>query len=98
VKGETGKDALRVRFDAQVRSKFRGATITSDAGLLACRELDDVLSSTQAASMHLQESRGACNVQHKLVPLLRQSVYSRLAGYEDINDAQCLAPDPALCG
>ena len=46
--------------------------------------------------MHLQESRGGRNVQHKLVPLLRQSVYSRLAGYEDTNDTQRLAPDPAM--
>jgi len=96
VKRETGKDALRVHFDARVRLEFRGATITSDAGLLACRELDDALSLTQAASMHLQESRGGRNVQHKLVPLLRQSVYSRLAGYEDTNDAQRLARDPAM--
>ena len=63
--GETGKDALRVHFDARVRLEFRGATITSDAGLLACRELDDALSLTQAASMHLQESRGGRNVQHE---------------------------------
>jgi hypothetical protein len=35
-------------------------------------------------------------VQHELVPLLRQSVYSRLAGYEDTNDAARLAKDPAM--
>jgi hypothetical protein len=35
-------------------------------------------------------------VQHELVPLLRQSVYSRLAGYEDTNDAVRLARDPAM--
>ena len=36
------------------------------------------------------------NVQHGLLPLLRQSVYSRLAGYEDTNDAERLAQDPAM--
>ena len=36
------------------------------------------------------------NVQHRLLPLLRQSVYSRLAGYEDTNDAERLAQDPAM--
>jgi hypothetical protein len=89
--GETGEDGMRLHFDSRVRLKFHGATITSDAGLLACRELDDALGLTEAALVHLQESRGGRNVQHGLVPLLRQSVYSRLAGYEDTNDAQRLA-------
>ena len=94
--GETGEDGLRLHFDSRVRLKFHGATITSDAGLLACRELDDALGLTEAALVHLRESRGGRNVQHGLVPLLRQSVYSRLAGYEDTNDAQRLAQDPAI--
>ena len=76
--------------------KFHGATITSDAGLLACRELDDAMGLTETASEHLQESRGGRNVQHRLVGLLRQSVYSRLAGYEDTNDAERLSDDPTM--
>jgi len=48
------------------------------------------------APTYLQETRGGRNVQHELVPLLRQSVYSRLAGYEDTNDAGRLARDPAM--
>ena len=59
---------------------FAALTITSDAGLLACRELDDALGLTETASECLQESRGGRNVQHRLVGLLRQSVYSRLGG------------------
>jgi len=58
--------------------------------------LDDALGLTETATACLQESRGGRNVQHKLVPLLRQSVYSRLAGYEDTNDAERLAQDPAM--
>ena len=79
-----------------MRLEFRGATITSDAGLLACRELDDALGLTETANECLQESRGGRNVQHRLVDLLRQSVYSRLAGYEDTNDAERLAQDPTM--
>ena len=57
---------------------------------------DDALGLTETANECLQESRGGRNVQHRLVGLLRQSVYSRLAGYEDINDAVWRADDPAI--
>ena len=87
----------RLRFDQRVRLEFPGATITSDAGLLACRELDDALGLTETANECLQKSRGGRNVQHRLVGLLRQSlINSRLAGYEDTNDAERLAQDPTM--
>ena len=63
---------------------------------LACRELDDALGLTETTNECLQESRGGRNVQHGLLGLLRQSVYSRLAGYEDTNDAERLAQDPTM--
>ena len=94
--GESTNLRATLRFDRRVRLEFRGATITSDAGLLACRELDDALGLTETANECLQESRGGRNVQHRLVGLLRQSVYSRLAGYEDTNDAERLAQDPTM--
>ena len=50
-----------LRFDRRIRLAFRGATITSDAGLLACRELDDALGLTETANECLQESRGGRN-------------------------------------
>ena len=83
-------------FDPKVRLDFRGATITSDAGLLACRELDHALSLTDSADDFLKESRTGNNIRHKLIPLLRQSVFSRLAGYDDTNDADRLSQDPAM--
>ena len=94
--GDGEKTPLKLNFDPKVRLEFRGATITSDAGLLACRELDDALSLTDSADDFLKESRTGKNILHKLIPLLRQSIYSRLAGYDDTNDADRLSQDPAM--
>jgi len=85
--GEKTRETLKLQFDKRLRLEFHGARITSDAGLLACRELDGALGLTEMAPIYLQETRGGRNVQHELVPLIRQSVYSRLAGYEDTNNA-----------
>ena len=94
--GDREKASLRLQFNPQIRLEFHGATITSDAGLLAFRELDDALDLTPIASEYLQESRTGRNIRHHLVPLLRQSIYSRLAGYDDTNDAERLSQDPAM--
>lgn len=94
--GDGEKTPLRLQFNPKIRLEFHGAAITSDAGPLALRELDHVLSLTHIASGYLQESRGGRNIRHHLVPLLRQCIYSRLAGYDDTNDAERLAQDPAM--
>ena len=94
--GERCSSDLRVRFDARLRLEFHGAKVTSDAGLLAFRELDAALGLSHLAQSLLAETRTGRNIQHELVALLRQSVYSRLAGYEDSNDAERLAQDPAM--
>jgi hypothetical protein len=94
--GDGDKTPLKLNFDSKVRLEFRGATITSDAGLLACRELDDALSLTDSAGDFLRDGRTGKNIRHKLIPLLRQSIYSRLAGYDDTNDADRLSQDPAM--
>ena len=94
--GESTNVCAKLRFDRRIRLEFHSATITSDAGLLACRELDDALGLTETASECLQETRGGRNVQHRLTPLLRQSVYSRPADYEDTNDAERLTDDPTM--
>ena len=92
--GDARKDALRVEFDRRIKLEFHGATVTSDAGLVAYRELDEALELTQMSKV-FRESRQGKNTQHELIGLLRQSVYSRLAGYEDTNDAERHAVDPA---
>jgi len=94
--GESKKDALRVNFDRKLKLEFHGVKVTSDAGLLAYRELDDVFGLTDMVACELRDNRTGRNTQHSLLALSRQSVYSRLAGYEDTNDAERLCVDPAM--
>jgi hypothetical protein len=94
--GDRRKPALRVQFDGKLRLEFHGARISSDAGLLPFREMDEAFRLTEAAAAMLSEPRAGRNTQHTLLALLRQAVYGRLAGYEDVNDAERLRVDPAL--
>ena len=94
--GESTGGALRLDFDRRIMLQFCGSVVTSDAGLLPYRELDDVLGLTVVAGNSLADARTGKNGRHALVGLLRQSVFSRLAGYEDVNDAERLRHDPAM--
>src|SRR3954466_14221352 len=89
--GETQDAAFGLTFDRRLKSK-----ITSDGGLLACRELDDVLGLSKVAGEVLTDTRTGANGRHTLQGQFRQSVFGRLAGYEDLNDADRLADDPAM--
>ena len=94
--GDCPTEPLRPQFDRRLRLEFHGAKLTSDAGLLAYRELDDALDLTASAAAQLRDTRTVQNSRHSLTALLRQSIYSRLAGYEDLNDAERLRIDPAM--
>ncbi|QEG35987.1 hypothetical protein Pr1d_32960 [Bythopirellula goksoeyrii] len=63
---------------------------------MAHRELDEAQKITEMGADVLTDSRLGSNKQLLLVPLLRQSISSRLAGYEDVNDAGWLCVDPAM--
>jgi hypothetical protein len=89
--GEADEVALRVDFDRRLKLEFHGGRITSDAGWLAYRELDDALGLTDVAGAALSECRRGKNTRHLLSGLLRQPVFGRLAGYADVNDADLVA-------
>src|SRR5215213_8889556 len=93
--GEAHGAALRVVFDHRLKLEFHGSKVTSDSGLLAFRELDDALGLTELAGEGLADTRTGQNSRHTLIAQLRQSVFGWLAGYEDVNDADRLAHDPA---
>ena len=70
--------------------------MTSDGGLLLPRELvDDRLGLGALIGQHFTDPRTGRNFQFALPDLFRQSIYSRLAGYEDTNDAERRSPGPA---
>jgi hypothetical protein len=94
--GDRRKQALRVQFDGKLRLEFHGAKITSDAGLLPFRELDEAFRLTEKGSTELSDPRQGKNTQHTMLAMLRQGVYGRLAGYEDVNDAERLRVDPVM--
>jgi hypothetical protein len=94
--GEGKQPPLRVIFDRRIKLEFHGARITSDGGLLAYRELDEAVGLTAMAASALAEGRRGTNIRHRLLGLLRQAIYGRLAGYEDVNDAARLAGDPVM--
>ena len=89
-------ERLNIRFSRKIKLEFHGARLTSDGGLLAYRELDETLGLFNSASTVMNDRRTGRNIQHDMTNLLRQSVYSRLAGYEDVNDSQRLSVDPIM--
>ena len=94
--GEGGKDALGVGFDGSLRLELHASTLMSDAGLIPYRQLDEALGTKAMAGSILQDQRTGRNTRHTMTALLRQSVYSRLAGYEDTNDADRICVGPTM--
>ena len=72
--GDGQNEDLRVGFDGRLKLKFLGSQVTTDAGLLAYRELDETLGLTEMGAVVLTDSRLGSNKQHGLLPLLRQSI------------------------
>src|SRR6202035_529462 len=94
--GETQDRPFQLSFNSSLKVDFQGSRVTSDGGLVLVRELDERLGFGELVDRHLSDSRRGKNIQLPLADLLRQSIYSRLAGYADVNDAARLAQDPTL--
>lgn len=94
--GEKQNQPFQLSFNASLKVDFQGSRVTSDGGLILVRELDERLGLGELIERHLTDSRRGKNTQLPLADLLRQSVYSRLAGYEDVNDAERLSQDPTF--
>src|SRR5918997_6886246 len=94
--GEADKGALRLDFDRRLMLQFRGSTITSDAGLLAYRELDDALSLTDTCAERLADARTGKNGRHRLAGLLRGTGVGGVGRYQGGDEAQPPCRGPAV--
>jgi len=94
--GDKQNQPFQLSFNASLKIDFQGSRVTSDGGLILVRELDERLGFGDLIRQHLRDPRRGKNTQLPLADLLRQSVYGRLAGYEDVNDAERLSQDPTF--
>jgi len=93
--GDKQNRPFQLSFNGLLKIDFQGSRITSDGGLIFVREMDERLGVGELVERTLIDARGS-NTQLPLADLFRQSVYSRLAGYEDVNDAERLSQDPTF--
>ena len=94
--GERQNQPFQLSFNPSLKVDFRGSRVTSDSGLLLVRELDERLGLSALIAENIRDGRRGKNTQLPLPDLLRQSIYSRLAGYEDVNNAERLSQDPTF--
>jgi hypothetical protein len=83
-------------FSKEVIADFAGGRITSDAGGLVLRELDQRYRLAENVARCLHDPREGHKVKHDLLTLVRQRLFAIAQGYEDNNDAATLAKDPAF--
>ena len=69
----------------------------SDGGLVLIRELEERLGLDRLIDEQVRDARQGENKKFPLADQLRQSVYIRLRGYEDLNDAACVSTGPGPC-
>jgi hypothetical protein len=70
--------------------------LTSDAGLLPIRQLDQILRLTEQCAAALKDRRDPTLTTQSVLSMVRQRIYGILADYEDQNDHDTLRRDPAF--
>ena len=94
--GEIHDRIIRPEFNRSIVMDFLGTKITSDAGFLALREIDQRFKVTAPMGREIDDPRSPVHIKHSMVEMIRQRVYQIAAGYEDCIDADQLQIDPAL--
>ena len=80
--GEEQNRFFQLSFNPGLKVDFRGSRVTADSGLLLVRELDERLGLSALIAENIMHDPRGKNTQLPLPDLLRQSIYSRLPGYE----------------
>lgn len=80
----------------EITARFDAPAITSDAGGLLLRELDERLGIIQLFSEGFTDFRSPTFTVHSLDELLRQRIFGIALGYEDLNDHEQLRHDPMM--
>src|SRR5262249_7759307 len=73
---------------------FDGGRLSSEAGVILRKDIDEQLGLTRALAAVLSDSRDVRRIHFTLEALLKQRVFQIAAGYEDANDANTLRADP----
>ena len=94
--GESNGGALRLDFDRRLMLQFRGSVVTSDARVCSPIANSTVSDCRRLAAIGSGRPAHGQNGRHAFVGMLRRSVFGRLAGYEDVNDADRLRHDPTM--
>ena len=83
-------------FSRQVLARFDGGAITTDAGGLLLREVDQRLNLLPRLAECFLDARNPLLVRHSVQEMVAQRVYGLALGYEDLNDHEQLRQDPVM--
>jgi Transposase DDE domain group 1 len=92
----TGQRVLFSIKKKKVTPIFDGGNVTSDAGALFLKGIDERLGLIASMARAIGDRRQASKVEHEVEDLLRQRIFQICCGWEDANDADFLRSDPAL--